>query len=109
MRLSVVTTMFQSAPYVSEFYQRIRTEAEKLMSDFEIIFVNDGSMDSALEVALDLQKVDPRIRIIDLSRNFGHHKAMMTGLEHARGDLLSFLPMSILRSHWKSWARFSKH
>jgi putative glycosyltransferase len=80
--------MYESARYAGEFYRRVRAEAEKLTPDLEIIFVNDGSTDSSLEVALDLQKQDARIRVIDLSRNFGHHKAMMTGLENAHGDLI---------------------
>ena len=73
--------MFHSAPYVNEFYQRIRKEAEALTTDFELIFVNDRSPDdAAFDLALALPRKDPRIRIIDLSRNFGHHKAILSGL-----------------------------
>jgi len=50
-----------------------------------LIFVNDGSPDNALEVALDLHRQDPHV-VVDLSRNFGHHKAIMTGLMQARGE-----------------------
>ena len=53
-----------------------------------IIFVNDGSPDESLEIALGLLARDERVRVMNLARNFGHHKAMMTGLEHARGDLV---------------------
>lgn len=95
MQLSVVTTLFQSAPYIDEFYRRVRTEAEKIASDLEFIFVNDGSTDSSLDVALDLQKQDGRILVVDLSRNFGHHKAMMTGLEHAQGDLVFLIDVDL--------------
>jgi putative glycosyltransferase len=81
MKLSIVTTMFHSAPYVNEFYQRIRKEAEALTTDFELIFVNDRSPDdAAFDLALTLPRKDARIRIIDLSRNFGHHKAILSGL-----------------------------
>jgi putative glycosyltransferase len=95
MQLSVVTTLYQSAPYVDEFYRRLRTEVEKITSDFEIVFVNDGSTDQSLDVALDFQKEDVRIRVIDLSRNFGHHKAIITGLEHARGDLVFLIDVDL--------------
>jgi putative glycosyltransferase len=95
MQLSVVTTLFQSAPYIDEFYRRVRTEAEKIASDLEFVFVNDGSTDSSLDVALDLQKQDGRILVVDLSRNFGHHKAMMTGLEHAQGDLVFLIDVDL--------------
>src|ERR1043166_1282747 len=95
MLLSVVSTLFQSAPYIDEFYRRVRVEAEKITGDVEFVFVNDGSTDQSLDVALQLQAQDPRIRIIDLSRNFGHHKAMMTGLEHAKGDLVFLIDFDL--------------
>lgn len=88
MTLSIVTTMYRSAPYLREFYDRVCRAAASLTDDLEIIFVNDGCPDNSLDVALDLMQSDQRIRVIDLSRNFGHHKAMMTGLEHARGDVV---------------------
>ena len=88
IELSIVTTLYYSAPYLADFCRRIRSEAEKLTSHYEIILVNDGSPDNSLEVALTLQESDPRIRIIDLSRNFGQHKAVMTGFEHAHGRLV---------------------
>ena len=88
MKLSIVTTLYQSVETLKEFYARIRPEAEKFTGDYEIILVNDGSPDDSLDVALALYRGDPHIRVIDLSRNFGHHKAMMTGLAHARGDLV---------------------
>jgi putative glycosyltransferase len=50
--------------------------------------VNDGSPDDSMDIALDLQRSDPRVVIVDLARNFGHHKAMMTGLAHVTGDLV---------------------
>src|ERR1700682_3141331 len=86
MDLSIVTTLYCSASYLEECYARVREVAEKVSSDLEIILVNDGSPDDSLEIALTLHQRDRRIRIIDLSRNFGHHKAMMTGLSHARGE-----------------------
>lgn len=91
MMLSIVTTLYNSAPYLEEFHDRVCAAAGQLAPDFEIILVNDGSPDNSLEVALDLYRKDPRVRIVDLSRNFGHHKAMMTGLVHARGDLVFLL------------------
>jgi len=95
MKLSIVTTLFHSAPYVNEFYQRIRKEAEALTTDFELIFVNDGSPDDALDLALALQSEDARINIIDLSRNFGHHKAIITGLAHATGELVFLIDVDL--------------
>src|SRR5262245_53649729 len=87
MDLSIVTTLFRSAPYVHDFYTRAPEAASGLASSFEIIFVNDGSPDDSLERAIEIHRQDPHVRIVDLSRNFGHHKAMMTGLERATGEL----------------------
>ena len=88
MELSIVTSMYYSAPYLKEFYNRIKKSVEKITLDYEIIFVNDGSPDDSLDKAISLYEKDDRVKVIDLSRNFGHHKAMMTGLAHAKGELV---------------------
>lgn len=87
MRLSIVATLYQSAPYVEEFCRRAGTSARiQVGDDYEIVLVNDGSPDKSLELAVRLCDSDPHVIVVDLSRNFGHHKAMMTGLAHARGE-----------------------
>lgn len=88
MRISVVTTLYYSSPYIKEFYRRIKNCLEKITDNYEIIFVNDGSPDDSLTVAIGLYEQDKRVSVIDLSRNFGHHKAMMTGLAHATGEFI---------------------
>ena len=87
MKLSIVATLYQSAPYIAEFHQRASAAARQLVGeDYEIVLVNDGSPDNSLEVAVQLTESDSHVVVVDLSRNFGHHKAMMTGLAHARGE-----------------------
>lgn len=86
MRLSIVTTLYQSGPHVREFYARASEAAARLGGDYEIVFVNDGSPDDAFRQVLDLQAADPRVVGVDLSRNFGHYKAIMTGLRYCRGE-----------------------
>jgi putative glycosyltransferase len=88
MDLSIVTTLYCSAPYLEQFYSRTCAVAKKITNGFEIILVNDGSPDNSLDVALSLYRRDQRIKIVNLSRNFGHHKALMTGLDHASGELV---------------------
>jgi putative glycosyltransferase len=88
MDLSIVATLYRSEKYVREFYARASAAAVRLTTSYEIIFVNDGSPDESLDRALELYREDRRVRIIDLSRNFGHHKAILTGLQHATGDLV---------------------
>jgi putative glycosyltransferase len=87
MKLSIVATIYQSARYIKEFYSRASAAARQLVGeDYEIVLVNDGSADNSLELAVGLSESDPHVIVVDLSRNFGHHKAMMTGLAHACGD-----------------------
>lgn len=89
MRLSIVATLYQSAPYINEFYARASAVAKQLVGeDFEIVLVNDGSPDNSLDLAIKLTGQDSHIVVVDLSRNFGHHKAMMTGLAHTKGELV---------------------
>lgn len=86
MNLSVVTTMYNTAGQVAEFCERISRCAERLYGDYEIVLVDDGSPDNSREIALKMMEKSPRIVLVDLSRNFGHHQAMMAGLEQARGE-----------------------
>src|SRR4051812_8506243 len=88
MRLSIVTTLYRSAGSLAEFHRRVSRAAAALTGSYEIILVNDGSPDESLQIALNILKTDRLVRIVDLSRNFGHHKAMMTGLSYARGELV---------------------
>jgi putative glycosyltransferase len=86
--LSIVTSMYRSERFLAEFHARCTAAAQGLTGDYEIVLVNDGSPDESLQIALDLHSRDAHVRVIDLSRNFGHHKALMTGLAHARGELV---------------------
>jgi len=88
VKLSIVTTLYRSEGHLREFYARVTAAAARLTPDFELVLVNDGSPDASLALALELRRGDPRISVVDLSRNFGHHRAMMTGLAHCRGDLV---------------------
>jgi putative glycosyltransferase len=88
MKLSIVTTLYRSARHLQEFHARITAAAKQITDDYEIILVNDGSPDDSQAVAQSLCDSDPKVGVVELSRNFGHHKAMMTGLAQARGDLV---------------------
>lgn len=92
MRLSIVATLYQSAPYIAQFHARTSAAAQAMVGDgYEIVLVNDGSPDDSLSLARQLTEQDPHVVLVDLSRNFGHHKAMMTGLAHAHGEFVFLL------------------
>ena len=87
MKLSIVATLYQSAPHIIEFHQRASAAAQNHVGeDYEIVLVNDGSPDNSLDLAVQITESDSHVVVVDLSRNFGHHKAMMTGLAHTKGD-----------------------
>jgi putative glycosyltransferase len=88
VKLSIVTTLYRSSATIEDFCRRALKSAQAIFSEVELVIVNDGSPDNSLELALGLHQHDPRIVVVDLSRNFGHYKAMMTGLAHATGELV---------------------
>lgn len=84
--LSIVSTLYQSADHLAEFVARCHTAASQMAgADYEILLVNDGSPDDSLALALKMAEGDPRLTIVDLSRNFGHHRALMVGLDLSVG------------------------
>ena len=87
MKLSVVSTLYKSSRFLDEFLSETIAVLDEInCEDFEIIFVNDGSPDDSLLFLLQKRLSVPQIKIIDLSRNFGHHYAMQVGLEHSKGE-----------------------
>lgn len=86
MKLSTVTTMYRSESFLIEFYDKLIGAIKDITDEYEIILVNDGSPDNSLKVALELQEKDNNIKIVDLSKNFGHHKAMVAGLSESIGE-----------------------
>jgi len=87
MLLSIVATLYQSASHITEFHQRASAAARQVVGeDYEIVLVNDGSTDNSLDIAVQLTESDSHVVVVDLSRNFGHHKAMMVGLERSCGE-----------------------
>jgi putative glycosyltransferase len=98
MKLSIVTTMYYSSNYLHEFYRRIILVVNELKVPYEIILVDDGSPDDSLLVALQLQNSDANIKVIELSRNFGHQRAMMTGLQQTAGDFVFLIDCDLEES-----------
>jgi putative glycosyltransferase len=88
VKLSVVGTLYKSVETLHEFVERASIAARQAVGDsYEIILVVDGDEESLI-AAKQLPELGHHVVVVDLSRNFGHHKAMMTGLEHSLGDLV---------------------
>lgn len=87
MKLSVVTTLYKSKNFLEIFLKEISSAIETLaIENFELVFVNDGSPDDSVAYLLERKKDISQIKIIDLSRNFGHHYAIQAGLNYASGE-----------------------
>jgi len=87
--LSVVAPVYDEEELVEEFVRR--TCAAVADYTFELVLVNDGSSDSTPELLDRIADVDPRVRVVHLSRNFGHQAALTAGLEHADGDVVAMI------------------
>ena len=84
--LSIIVPAFNEEEVLPEFYRRVSAMAEGIDAAAELIFINDGSTDQTLSLLQELKAGDPRVAILDLSRNFGKEIAMTAGLDHAHGD-----------------------
>jgi glycosyltransferase involved in cell wall biosynthesis len=87
-RLSIIAPVYNEEQVLPLFYRRLREVLDATHPDYEIICVNDGSRDASLAVMLAHMQDDPRIKIVDLSRNFGKEVALTAGLDAATGDLV---------------------
>jgi putative glycosyltransferase len=92
---SIVTSLYNSSPYIEEFYARMKKAVESLTDSYEIIFVNDGSPDDSLTKAIAIQQQDSKVLVIELSRNFGQHKASITGLGYATGEYIFLIEVDL--------------
>jgi len=87
--LSVVAPVYNEEELVELFVQRACAAVADY--DFELVIVNDGSSDGTPELLDRIAASDPRVRVIHLSRNFGHQAALTAGLEHAAGDVVAMI------------------
>ncbi len=86
--LSVVVPAYNEQEVLPELHNRLVAVLAKVCEHYEIIYVNDGSTDTTLQVMRNLQKSDHHVGYVNLSRNFGKEIAMTAGLDAARGDAI---------------------
>lgn len=89
--LSVVIPVFNEEPLLDELVKRTIPAIESFINEYEVIFVDDGSTDKSLEILLSFRKQNKKIKVLSLSRNFGHQAAFTAGLEHAAGDIVAMM------------------
>jgi polyisoprenyl-phosphate glycosyltransferase len=107
--LSVVAPVYNEEATIAEFYSRVCTALEGI--PFELVLVDDGSSDSSPEQLQRMASHDPRVRIVYLSRNFGHQTALTAGLDHAAGNAVVMLDADLqdppeviteMLDHWRA-------
>lgn len=85
--VSVVVPVYNEAEVIGEMYRRLTHVASTLPDlDYELVVVDDGSRDESYSSLVSLARTDPRLRVLKLSRNFGHQTAITAGIDVARGD-----------------------
>jgi glycosyltransferase involved in cell wall biosynthesis len=93
MKVSLIVPVFNEEQAIELFYRAVRRELKLVDTEVEIIFINDGSIDSTAQKAAALAEMDDLVVLINFSRNFGKEPALFAGLEHATGDAV--VPMDV--------------
>jgi len=89
--LSIVIPIYNEEGLIDDLLNRTASALDAFSSDYEIILVDDGSEDQSLPNLLKWQGNNPRIKVLSLSKNFGHQAAFTAGLEHARGNIIGMM------------------
>src|SRR4051812_29471201 len=86
--ISLVVTVYNERASLAELHKRTVAALEQVGRSFEILYVDDGSVDGSFEELVGLRGDDTRVRIVRLKRNAGQHPAMHAGLARARGSII---------------------
>ncbi len=90
--VSIVVPVYKEKEVIEEFYNELMKVMEYMRNNFEVIFVNDDTADSeTMQILKKIHYSDERVRVISLSRNFGHQIALTAGIDYARGDAVIML------------------
>lgn len=107
--ISVVVPAYNEQEVLTSFYNRTSAVLRDIGSNYEIVFVNDGSTDGTLKAMYQLAEADKNIQVIDLSRNFGKEIALTAGLDHAKGEVIVIIdadlqdPPELITQFIKGW------
>jgi polyisoprenyl-phosphate glycosyltransferase len=109
--ISVVIPIYNEEELVCQLHEALSGSMSLVEEDWEVVYVNDGSKDSSLELLRELQSVDPHVVVVDLSRNWGHMGAISAGLRTARGQAVILMdgdmqdPPEVLPQLVDAWRR----
>lgn len=112
--VSVVVPIYNEEENIPAFHSAVRTVLDSLEDSWEIVYVNDGSRDSSLSLLMEIQKNDPRVSVVEFSRNFGHQAALTAGLQVAQGAAVMLMdgdfqdPPEVLPRMVEAWKKGAK-
>lgn len=112
--LSVVVPIFNEQENISAFHAALEEVLEEIPEASEVIYVDDGSRDSSLELLLEIQRRDSHVSVLELSRNFGHQPALTAGMATAQGDAVVLMdgdfqdPPEVLPLLFEAWRSGAK-
>ena len=91
MKLSVVVPCYNEKDSLEEFYDSLTKKIKEEKISYELVMVDDGSVDDTLVKLTELSNKDKNVKVISFSRNFGKESAMLAGLEYAKGDYIAIM------------------
>ncbi len=109
--VSLVMPLYNEEQLVPRLHEAVVEAMERLHEPWEVVYVNDGSRDRTLELLLERQRFDPRVTVVELSRNWGHNAAITAGLQVARGDVIAMMdgdlqdPPAIVHDMLAEWRK----
>ena len=112
--ISVVTPIYNEEETIDELHRQVSAVLDSTGRPWEIVYVNDGGRDRSLELLLEKRKADPRIVVVELSRNWGHQPALSAGLAVARGDAVVLMdgdlqdPPAVIPRMIAAWEKGAK-
>mgnify|MGYP001602465781 FL=1 len=108
---SVVVPVYNEELVFEECYKRLKNVMDSTKESYEIIFINDGSRDNTLKIGKNISNLDANIKVINLSRNFGHQVAVTAGMDFACGKAITIIdadlqdPPEVILDMIKKWKK----
>jgi len=108
-KLSIIVPVYNEEEVLPVFYERLSASLRTLPCLAEMLFVNDGSLDGTAAFLKQLAGRDERVKVLSLTRNFGHQAALCAGLDHCSGDAAVLIdadlqdPPELIREFYAKW------
>jgi polyisoprenyl-phosphate glycosyltransferase len=85
-KLSIIIPVYYNEMNLHDLYEDLKSKVLSKLESYELVFVDDGSLDQSFSILKEIQSQDPNVMLVKLSRNFGSHSAILAGLIHSTGD-----------------------